>query len=520
MKKILICILAGAVSASLTGIGGIRVEGKEPEPETVAAELKGLPYIGTQSYDMPVSWGEDNRPHMAAANTTGVLCARYLDLDGDGTEEIFSVTYEPSELLNETENSIHFSVFAAAGNTWELMTETEILSRGYDGNYQDPSCMNGEILYYEGSVFMREYNGTYEFFYEDYGEGVFATGSKWFLQGFRFEDGKLNQIPETADIYYMGSSWEELPEEIKNQYCGLGFEFSNPSFGNMTTDRYPSLEPLLELKLGSTDTVDLVMEWYGTHDQPLNSFQYTITDTGKTSSDGAEEEEVSGVPVPAYQGIFMKDQTFLSLPLYTSSEEAVGIAYDVTKPELDGSGYIKLDTNTTLGEIFPVDPETNVYEIRGEQEVFVLTYYDKKMTISGGTSYDGTYIQVSNSGANMPASDIWLDMPEQEAQTGAENSGESVNTSEYLLPDSSNTELTKDQLAGLDSQQLQIARNEIYARHGRQFKSAELQSYFSSKSWYQPKYTPEEFDLIEEEILNEIEKKNLELIVSVEEGMR
>ncbi len=63
---------------------------------------------------------------------------------------------------------------------------------------------------------------------------------------------------------------------------------------------------------------------------------------------------------------------------------------------------------------------------------------------------------------------------------------------------------------------LRVARNEIYARHGRMFNSEELQMYFNSKSWYRPQYTPEEFDSMQEYIFNDYEKANRDLISSVE----
>lgn len=64
----------------------------------------------------------------------------------------------------------------------------------------------------------------------------------------------------------------------------------------------------------------------------------------------------------------------------------------------------------------------------------------------------------------------------------------------------------------LTGEQLRLARNEIYARYGRTFKTAEIQAYFDSQPWYVPQYTPEEFDVIEEDILNPHEKYNLALI--------
>ena len=70
-------------------------------------------------------------------------------------------------------------------------------------------------------------------------------------------------------------------------------------------------------------------------------------------------------------------------------------------------------------------------------------------------------------------------------------------------------------IAGLEKNQLRIARNEIYARHGRKFSSADLQSYFDGCSWYHGYIEPSAFD---ENSLSEVEKYNVALIGQLEDG--
>jgi hypothetical protein len=60
-------------------------------------------------------------------------------------------------------------------------------------------------------------------------------------------------------------------------------------------------------------------------------------------------------------------------------------------------------------------------------------------------------------------------------------------------------------LQGLSRWDLKIRRNEIYARHGRQFTEPELQQYFENQSWYQPRYAPHEFSA---SLLSPIELSN------------
>ena len=59
---------------------------------------------------------------------------------------------------------------------------------------------------------------------------------------------------------------------------------------------------------------------------------------------------------------------------------------------------------------------------------------------------------------------------------------ETYDDAAYVLPDSNSRYLSYADLEGLSAEQLRIARNEIYARHGRMFNSKELRDYFNSKS--------------------------------------
>lgn len=78
----------------------------------------------------------------------------------------------------------------------------------------------------------------------------------------------------------------------------------------------------------------------------------------------------------------------------------------------------------------------------------------------------------------------------------------------YILPDSDSRKLKKSDLAGMTAQQLSYAKNEIYARHGRVFKSSELRDYFNEKDWY------EENDDFKDEDLSKKEAENTEFIAA------
>ena len=85
--------------------------------------------------------------------------------------------------------------------------------------------------------------------------------------------------------------------------------------------------------------------------------------------------------------------------------------------------------------------------------------------------------------------------------------------SDYILPDSSSRYLTAADVAGLSEYELEIARNEIYARHGYIFNDKDLRNYFNSKSWYHPTVSSSDFT---SSMLSDIEDKNIKLIKSYE----
>ena len=89
----------------------------------------------------------------------------------------------------------------------------------------------------------------------------------------------------------------------------------------------------------------------------------------------------------------------------------------------------------------------------------------------------------------------------------------SKNSSEYALWDSDEKYFTEEDLKHFCTYDLYLARNEIYARHGYIFDSPDLQEYFGGKTWYNP--TTKD---VPDSALNEYERANVQLILSLENG--
>lgn len=115
------------------------------------------------------------------------------------------------------------------------------------------------------------------------------------------------------------------------------------------------------------------------------------------------------------------------------------------------------------------------------------------------------------------AQDVQDESESEEEETGAQEkepeSAQIPEQDQYILPESNSRYLTDSDIDGMSLREINYAKNEIYARHGRKFKSEELQTYFDSKSWYTGKYEPEDFDEnYSSSMLNTYEKKNAEFL--------
>lgn len=105
----------------------------------------------------------------------------------------------------------------------------------------------------------------------------------------------------------------------------------------------------------------------------------------------------------------------------------------------------------------------------------------------------------------------------QDGQDGQDADPEE-GSSTYILPDSGSHRYTAGELSDLSDWELYLARNEIFARRGREFRNEDLQGYFESQSWYTPTYSPDDFDARTSELLNDVERANAETILKLEQS--
>lgn len=120
--------------------------------------------------------------------------------------------------------------------------------------------------------------------------------------------------------------------------------------------------------------------------------------------------------------------------------------------------------------------------------------------------------EVAESEENENSEDDLRDINVEDAE---ENQVDEVK-SEYILENSDTKYLTRDDLEWLTADDCRLARNELYARHGRKFDDESLQSYFDSCSWYEGTIEAKDF---QESMLSDIEIANRDLIVEYENEM-
>ena len=79
--------------------------------------------------------------------------------------------------------------------------------------------------------------------------------------------------------------------------------------------------------------------------------------------------------------------------------------------------------------------------------------------------------------------------------------------------------ITGDDIAWMTKEQVRMTINEIYAKHGCDFKNKTVRSYFEKKNWYHPVANRTQ-DMVEQNYLNDYEKKNAKVLFPYRDSLR
>lgn len=157
-----------------------------------------------------------------------------------------------------------------------------------------------------------------------------------------------------------------------------------------------------------------------------------------------------------------------------------------------------------------------------DEEIFIIDNIEVTVTHEGENLVQinvGEYTGNNSSSENIDKENEEQDsttdnnsLSETDSENASNNENSDENSSEYILPDSSDRYLSADDVKGLTKDQIKLAINEIYAKHGRIFTDSYYNNYFSSKSWYEGSVSADDFD---ESVLNEYEKANIDLLAQM-----
>lgn len=190
---------------------------------------------------------------------------------------------------------------------------------------------------------------------------------------------------------------------------------------------------------------------------------------------------------------------------YNNVVPVVGYGYSYGKKLLEQAGFTVEISDYEYSYDYP---EGYIISQTPEGDTSASTGTVVKLVISSGQIQRET---------EAPATQAQQSSNSQNSSSGNSNSQSSSNTNTnnnggFIFPNSDSSYLSNAQVSALSDDDLQLAINEIYARRGRIFKDASLNAYFNSQSWYEGKYTPEEFE--KNVKFNTYEQKNLQLLIN------
>lgn len=139
----------------------------------------------------------------------------------------------------------------------------------------------------------------------------------------------------------------------------------------------------------------------------------------------------------------------------------------------------------------------------GSYYISVSKFFSENSKLAKETPTKNTVIPKDNT------TNIKPDVPASTNKTDISN----INSPDYyIFPKSGSEKLLDSDVSKVIKENLTLARNEIYARHGLVFKGEQFNSYFSKKSWYKPNPNFKGSD----GELTDVEVYNIQLILKFE----
>lgn len=195
---------------------------------------------------------------------------------------------------------------------------------------------------------------------------------------------------------------------------------------------------------------------------------------------------------------------------YNNVVPVVGYGYSYGKKLLEQAGFTVEISDYEYSYDYP---EGYIISQTPEGDTSASTGTVVKLVISSGqiqreTEAPATQAHQSSNSQNSSSGNS----NSQSSNAQSSSNTNTHNNGGFIFPNSDSSYLSNAQVSALSDDDLQLAINEIYARRGRIFKDASLNAYYNSQSWYEGKYTAEEFE--KNVKFNTYEQKNLQLLIN------
>ncbi len=447
------------------------------------------------------------------------------DFDSDTNDELLVAA------LNN-DYSIRLDIYEQESSGYLLQDTYNVSFNGYD-NQTGPlylaTCSGGVT-----DIYAYEHNGI-SIGIEESGYGIFATGVNHAFMELRYDGDSFsieNQFHYSGAVdeglYASAEDYEELNKYgVTNIDYALFWECRTCLREHMNEVRevcriVPELQENRDLLIRLLDRDELDLS-DAVRNIEIGGVANNVSSATEAASSNLTLDDFLGeyVSVPNFDcgnpsviSIFIDDNTgrlAIESGLYYATEGSTGMAY-YSRYEIHGR-TINAEIETIGNPFYSMENGFGTDEISlKESGVIEIKLSDAWRNCIHEDFLTGTYYLegVAKGSEEAGAAEQFTPSSSIEPYTGFD--GTTITTS-YMFEDSNTRRLSKNELINLSQFQLLVARNEIYARHGRMFNMEALVQYFSTRDWYHPTIPAEQFSDYD---LSDIELENARLILEVE----
>jgi len=501
---------------------------------------------------------------ISAPDAEGYINYQYMDFDGDKEEELFVVALE----IDGEDSFLMLHMLENSSNGWKLADSVSKYEENYMTKTSWVSCP--ECAY----VYMGEENGLPVIYVENESiASYFADGVGTSLYQLSYKDENWQFTKEPIEIsgsdieYYLTLNESDAIARgetesfyaFKEQFEQFGLKLETGMYYDTTLySQNDNLTYVAGYNKYATFTAEDAYNWQvNGANEPLEGIVFEVLDSYKEMDKPVQETEA--IPDAEWRSAYYDYLLSKNLSGYVGysllyvNDDAIPELYLYGDCEATGQLYATY-SNGQVNEVYL----GRLYSEYGEKQNVVVSsdghmgyYYDIIYVIENGVFkqvHEGNYYDMYDGGGNVVLDSdgyplmeyVWdgetVSMQEYQKrlsdavgtmklikpQIQYRSSGDMIkalqgalantDASEYIFPESNTSYLSEAQVAALSKEELRLARNEIYARHGYIFTKEDLKAYFQSKSWYVGTTT----ETISDEFLNEYEIANRDLIAKYE----